>query len=280
MTLPRAVTALAAAAALALPGSAALGQSNSELDERLERIERRLESSALIDLMNSSEALRREVSTLRGDIEVLRREVESLKERQREIYVDVDDRLRELETADEGGGASADDDNGEEDSDDEDEREDTATDDTEREPGDEASDAAADAGDDDEEDAASPAEGESEAYQAAFDTLRDGRYDQAAEEFERFLDEYPEGSLAANARYWLGESRYVVREFDTALEHFQQVLDDYPDSNKRPDAMLKIGFVHFEEERTEEAREALQRVVEEYPDSTAANLAEQRLEQL
>lgn len=285
MRTARLLPALTIAAALALAGGAAQAQSNRELNERLERVERRLESSALIELMNSSEQLRRELSTLRGDIEVLRREVQEIKERQRALYVDVDERLRALETAaqapsgDAGAGAGAGDDAGAGEG-----TGDTAT------GGDGTADAdnlgaggsGSDAGADSSGSGAGgdAAAGESEAYQAAFETLRDGRYAQAAEQFRRFLETYPDSRLAANARYWLGESHYVVREFDAALEHFQRVLEDYPESSKRPDAMLKIGFVHFEEERREQARQALQRVVEEYPESTAASLANQRLQRL
>jgi len=278
----RLLPALTVAAVLALPGGMAQAQSGSELNERLERLERRLESSALIELMNTSEQLRQELTALRGDIEVLRREVQEIKERQREIYVDVDDRLRALETAaddsdgdgDGGGSAGADTAAGAADGDTGETAD--AGDGTASGDGPATGQSAAGAASEDGEAGAD----ESQAYQAAFETLRDGRYEQAAEQFRRFLEAYPDGELAANARYWLGEAHYVVREFDAALEHFQRVLEDYPESNKRPDALLKIGFVHFEEDRREQAREALEQVVEEYPETTAANLANQRLERL
>ncbi|HRP96859.1 MAG TPA: tol-pal system protein YbgF [Rhodocyclaceae bacterium] len=54
-------------------------------------------SRAQLELSNQNERLRSEVARLRGQVEVLTHEVESLKQRQRDFYVDLDDRLRGLE---------------------------------------------------------------------------------------------------------------------------------------------------------------------------------------
>jgi len=50
------------------------------------------------ELANQNEQLRAEVARLRGQLEVLMHEVESLKQRQRDFYVDLDARVRQLET--------------------------------------------------------------------------------------------------------------------------------------------------------------------------------------
>lgn len=72
----------------------------------------RLEASgrAQLELSNQNEMLRSEVANMRGQIEVLLHEVESLKQRQRDFYVDLDDRLQRLEgtgAAGESRGAAA-----------------------------------------------------------------------------------------------------------------------------------------------------------------------------
>ena len=248
MSISRTVyrTAVAATAALGLAATTAFAQ--SDLERRVDRLEQRLEGSALMSLMNEADALRSEVTALRGEIEILQRELEDIRGQQRSLYLDLDERLQTLES-----GASA------------------------------------------------PVEGESEtpsldtdlsdvstgdedairsAYDEAFSELRNGNYGTAAEQFEAFLETYADADLAANARYWLGESYYVQRDFETALAEFQQVLDDHPDNDKRPDAMLKIGYVRLEQGERDRAEEALEAVVEEHPDTTAANLAQQRLDQL
>ena len=237
---------------LALMTTPALAQ--SDLEQRVERIEQRLNGSALMGLMNQAETLRGEVTTLRGEIEVLQRQIDDLRDQQRQIYLDLDERLLGLEanpSADTG----------------------ISQDST---PEVDASSAAGETAS-----TGGSAQNDSQAaYDAAFSTLREGDYAAAASAFEQFLTDYPNAELAANARYWLGESYYVVRSFSQALTHFQAVIDNHPDSNKRPDALLKIGFVHFEQGRNDAARSALERVVDEHPDSTAANLASQRLDQL
>ncbi len=51
-----------------------------------------------LELANQNQQLRDEVARLRGQLEVVLNEVESLKQRQRDFYVDLDNRLRQLET--------------------------------------------------------------------------------------------------------------------------------------------------------------------------------------
>ncbi|MDZ7810957.1 MAG: hypothetical protein U5L11_13915 [Arhodomonas sp.] len=54
---------------------------------------------------------------------------------------------------------------------------------------------------------------------------------------------------ADNARYWLGASHYVVREFDQALSRVPARPQRLDDSGKRPDALLKSGYIHYERGR-------------------------------
>ncbi len=120
-------------------------------------------------------------------------------------------------------------------------------------------------------------EARQEAYDTAFNKLRDGDYAAAAEAFRAFLEQFPEGPLADNAHYWLGESYYVTGNFDIALNSFQSVLDQFPESPKAPDAMLKLGFCYYELEQWDQARDTLERVRERYPDTSVSRLAQDRL---
>ncbi len=115
-------------------------------------------------------------------------------------------------------------------------------------------------------------------YQAAFDLLKSGRYDESAKAFRAFLAEYPRGRWADNAQYWLGETAYVQRDFKTALAEFRKVTEGYPSSPKVPDALLKQGFIDYETQQWADARRVLNQVVQSYPTSTAARLARQRLQ--
>jgi len=124
--------------------------------------------------------------------------------------------------------------------------------------------------------AASP-EAEKAAYDQGFQSLKDLKYADAAEQFTAFVQQYPNSEYADNAQYWLGESYYVTRNYDIALEAFQALLANYPDSPKVPDALLKIGYTHYELKHWDQARAALEQVQQQYPDTTLARLAASRL---
>jgi tol-pal system protein YbgF len=114
-------------------------------------------------------------------------------------------------------------------------------------------------------------------YQAAFDLLKSGKYDQARAAFESFLLAHPTHELASNAQYWLGEVSYVERDYESALKAFGKVLSDYPQARKAPDALLKTGYCQYELKRYPQARSTLARVGDQFPDSPAARDAAERL---
>jgi len=128
--------------------------------------------------------------------------------------------------------------------------------------------------------AAAGAGSDQAAYNQAFDILKAGKYTDAIAAFQKFLQAYPQSSLADNAQYWLGESYYVTRDFQSAAAAFQTVLDRWPDSRKAPDALLKLGYTQAELKHVAQARATLSSVSTKYPGSDAANLAAARLLQL
>lgn len=125
--------------------------------------------------------------------------------------------------------------------------------------------------------AGAPSQDEQGTYDSAFDELKALRYDRAADGFRGFIARYANSRLVDNAQYWLGESYYGARNFTMALQAFRLLLEQYPDSGKRPDALLKVGYSHYELRQWAEARAALEQVQNQYPDSTIARLAENRL---
>lgn len=217
----------------------------TDLEARLIRIERVVENQSLIELASELSRLQAETQSLRGEIETLRFESESATARQRDLYVDVDQRLQNLEQS-------------------------QARVSTLPAPGPVAGGGGA----------ARPAVNDQQAYNTAFELIQARRYDEAADAFNRFLTAYPNSLLRDNAQYWLAETYYVRRQFAEALPQFQRVLDEYPQSAKLPDALLKVGYCNFELRRFDAARQALEQVTRMYPDTTAARLATQRLERI
>ncbi len=122
--------------------------------------------------------------------------------------------------------------------------------------------------------------GEQEAYRAASDLLRIGRYDEAITGFQAQLSQYPGGALSDNAQYWIGEAYYVTRQFDRALAEFQRVAAEYPQSPKAADALLKVGYIQYERREFAAARQTLDSLKTTWPNSPAARLAENRLRRM
>lgn len=128
--------------------------------------------------------------------------------------------------------------------------------------------------------ASGPASGDQAAYTQAFDFLKSGNYPSAITGFRSYLTAYPQGPLADNAQYWLGEAYYVSKDYPNAAFAFKSVVDQYPTSRKLPDALLKLGFAQFELKRFGEARTTLTDVTRRFPDSDAARLASERLRRI
>ena len=121
---------------------------------------------------------------------------------------------------------------------------------------------------------------EQQGYQQAFDLLKAAKYDQAVVAFEQFLQLYPQGSYADNARYWIGESYYVTRSFSKALLQFNQLLENHPQSGKRAGTQLKIGYIYYEQGKWAEANQLLSAVIEENLSPTAVRLAQNRIKKM
>jgi tol-pal system protein YbgF len=216
----------------------------ADMERRLTAVERMLASGALIDLAEQVDTLQRQSAELRGRTEALEHSSEGTTDRQRDLYVDLDDRVRALEQS-------------------------TMT----RPPVTQSAAAAT---------GALPVPGgtDRQNYEAAFELLKQQQYQVAGAAFGQFLVSFPDSQLADNAQYWLAESYYVTDQFEEALSQFQVVLSRYPRSRKLPDALLKIGYSNYELGRWAAARSALEKVRDDFPDTTAARLAEQRLSRM
>ena len=114
-------------------------------------------------------------------------------------------------------------------------------------------------------------------YNSAFTQYNLGRHPEAIQLFRTFLRSFPRHDLADNAQYWIGECHFARKEYDQAAEEFQRVVTEYPQGNKVPDAFVKKGMALLELDRRDEAVESLRTVVEAYPKSDAAAYARQRL---
>ena len=236
-----------------------------DLDTRLARIERVMANQSLLELSNQIEALRGDVRGMHNDVDQLNNAMDANRKQQRDLYADLDRRMKALEARGAGsaapsaasapvvgGGAPSS---------------------SVTAPAAQASPAAP-AGYD------GPSSDDKSGYQSAFTFLKEGQYDRAVPAFQKFLATYPDSALAENAQYWLGEANYVNKAFPEAEAAFQKVVDKYPQSRKVPDALLKIGYCRYEMKQYESAKLALSQVITQFPDNGDAKLAQQRIEKM
>lgn len=219
----------------------------NEIERRLGAVERILANGSLVDLTVQADELQRRTSELQGRTESLEHAATGSAERQRDLYADLDMRIQNLERLSRGSGGSV-----------------NVLDGGSLAPG----------------QLPVPGGSDRDNYQAAFELLKEQRYEPAAMAFQQFLLSYPDSQLADNAQYWLAESYYVTKKYDNALGEFEKVIKNFPNSRKVPDALLKIGYCNYELARWSAARGALVKVQTDYSDTTAARLAEQRLKRM
>jgi tol-pal system protein YbgF len=221
----------------------------NDLDTRLARIERVVANQSLLDLANQSDSMRNDLRAMHNDVDLLSNNLEASRKQQRDLYADLDRRMKILESRGGGGAGSA-------------------AGSGDAGPGGAGGDSSA------------PGSDDKAAYQTAFNLLKDSQYDRAIAAFQKFLIVYSDSSLADNAQYWLGEAYYVNKSYPEAQGAFQRVVDKYPQSRKRPDALLKIGYCQYELKQWDSAKGTLSQVVKQFPDTPAGHLAQQRLDKM
>jgi len=231
-------------------------EQNRLMEERMTKMETAVagasDRSAMLDIASQIEALRGDIAKMRGQLEVATNQIEVADKRQKDLYLDIDTRIRKLEEANEKSAAAA-----------------------------AAAGAAAGAAGAQPGQQASAAEsqqaGEMRAYQAALDQFKLGNYPLAVSAMQGFLVTYPNSSLAPNAQYWIGMAHSGQRDYKSAIAAQRKLLASWPESEKAPDALLSIASSQETMGDRRNAQKTLEEVIQRYPKSSAAASAKQRL---
>ncbi len=229
------------------------------IEARVEQMEAALKSQALLELYSQVETLGLELGELRGQVELLNNQNELLQKRQRDFYIDLDSRLRQIEDPNAPPAIAP--------SDFPADPEALSLDSAPIEPSPITH-----------TEPATPVE--SGAYDEAYHTFANGDYNGAISQFETFLASYPASSLAPAAAYWVGNAHYALRDFQQAIDAQNKLVSIYPESNKVPDALLNIASSQIEMADRTAGKATLEGLVEKYPFSAAAEKAKRRLASL
>ena len=241
------------------------------VENRINKLERLVNSKGLVDIMVRVESMQSELQRLLGEIELQKHSLEEIKKRQRDLYIDIDRRMLQIERRSGSNSGSS-----------------TSSmplasvqnqksiikgSKKKASPASSRKTASAPKG-------TKTKEGEQVAYQKAFDLLRALRYEKATQAFRQFLNDYPDGRYAHIAQYWLAETSYHTRKYDIAVKDYQTLIDQYPKSPKRADALLKIGYSQFELKSFSKAESVLQKLIQSYPGTTESGQAENLLQKV
>lgn len=117
-------------------------------------------------------------------------------------------------------------------------------------------------------------------YLAAYEFVKNKRFDEGLNAMQAFVTKYPHGGYTANAEYWLGELYMIKANYPEAIVHFNVVLQHFPSSSKSGASLLKVGYALAASGKVAEARVKLQEVIKNYPDTDTARLANTKLNAL
>lgn len=227
-----------------------LRRQTDTINTRLGKIEEDAKAQPVLLIAGEIEKLREEIRTLRGQIEVLSNNIEGVSKRQRDMYVDLDLRLRRFEQP---GAAIT--------------------------PGSATTPPAAAGGEAPKAvtSAAPVSVEENEAYERAQAQRRIGDYQGAIGSFQGFIKKFPKSTLAPRAQYWIGDSYFNLRDFKNAIASQQRLMAAYPDSTSVPDALLNLASSQMEAGDAGAARKTMDGLVARFPSSEAAEKARRRL---
>lgn len=219
------------------------------------------------DLQRQIDSLKQELAHLRGQEDTAAHSLNTVQRRQRDIYIDLNNRLQNAEKAARAPAPAI--------------QPTTVSEVAEQLPPTHHHAAEVQVA----SDSAPPAQpaaadkGAQQAYDAAFNLvqLQDRK---AIPALKHFVKTYPDSPLAASAQYWMGYLYYTKGFFKHAAAVQEQLIQRYPDSSKVPHAMYNLALCRLHLKDHAGAQKLLSQLAEKYPTSTDARLARKRLAEM
>jgi tol-pal system protein YbgF len=227
----------------------ALKKAQQALEQRMLEAEAITKGQGLMDMQNQLETLKQEVARLKGELEVASHNVEATAQRQKDLYGDIDSRLRKLEAGTTPEAIMS-------------------------------SKAA--------EVAAAPAStalpsNNTQEYQLlelANGLSKESKHKDAYNAYDKFIRDYPNSALSADALYGLGYSQYALKNYKSAIATQEKLLAIYPKSAKVADAMINMANSQIQLGLVPNAKKTLRDLISSFPNSDVMPIAQKRLKAL
>ena len=118
---------------------------------------------------------------------------------------------------------------------------------------------------------AAQADQSSAAYRAAYEHVKQRRFEDAKVSLHVFVNDYPQSEYVPNAYFWLGELYYIESSLQKSRDAYTSMIVSYPDYRKVPDAKYKLGKIYHQMGDNEKAKDMLSSVIADHPDSKMVN---------
>ncbi len=92
-------------------------------------------------------------------------------------------------------------------------------------------------------------------------------YGEAAKEYKRYVELFPETPEAGKAYFYAGWSEFNTKEYDQSIETLNGMLAAYPQDRYAPDSQFRIASSFYEKGEYAKAVEMAQTVLDKYPNS-------------
>lgn len=221
--------------------------SDDEARDNIQRVEVRVlklegqnkqQTQSILDLQSQIELINGEIRKLRGMNEEMLHGLQDAEKREKDFYVDLDTRLRRFEPTESAAPVAEPSTDG------------TAFDD--------------------------PA-AENRAIEAAYGLFRNASYANAAIAFADFLKKYPDSVHVPNAKFWLGDTQFALKDYKSALETYRALLKEGSNPSKAPDILFNIAACQQALKAVSQANATLKQLMTKYPESNAAAKAKKLL---
>jgi tol-pal system protein YbgF len=217
----------------------------TELEARIVNLEAVIKSGSLNDMLNQIELMKQDVSKLRGDMETLRYLNATVEQRQKDLYQDLDGRLRRIEEKSTAGSLP------------------TPNKVAETPPTPEIK-----------------VPSDQEVYDQA-NLLLDGlKNKEAFQAFTDFIKQFPNSALLPDAKYALANAQFNLKNYKATIGTYQKLLDQHPDFAKNPEALLGLANAQIQLALIPEAKKSLKDLIKKYPKSDVIQNAQKRLKVL
>jgi TolA-binding protein len=107
-------------------------------------------------------------------------------------------------------------------------------------------------------------------YWLGWSHYKEKDYDQALENFDLMLEEFPGYELLDEIYFRKGDIFYEMRKLDEAVIQYEKIADEFPDSGFAPEALYNMGLCFREKGEESKAEETVERLKQKHPKSEAA----------